>query len=75
MVIGAYKIPGPDEGPGPGARWTLMFEGASNALGHVLYPKNFPPIFLQDILIGFSNAQGCSRIDHTNSPPKQWNYN
>ena len=34
MVIGAYEIPGSDEGPEPGARWKLMFDGALNALGH-----------------------------------------
>ena len=34
MVIDDYTIPGPDEGPEPGARWTLMFDRASNALGH-----------------------------------------
>ncbi|XP_058765240.1 uncharacterized protein LOC131638694 [Vicia villosa] len=34
MVIRDYEIPGPDEGPEPGAIWTLMFDGASNAIGH-----------------------------------------
>lgn len=28
------NIPGPDEGPEPGSRWTPMFNGASNARGH-----------------------------------------
>ena len=28
MVIGDYEIPRLDEGPEPGARWTLMFDGA-----------------------------------------------
>ena len=46
MVIADYKIPGPDEGPEPGARWIPMFEGASNALGHgigavLTSPKNY----------------------------------
>ncbi|XP_058784382.1 uncharacterized protein LOC131659175 [Vicia villosa] len=46
MVIKDYEIPGPDEGPEPGARWTLMFDGASNALGHgvgvvLTSPENF----------------------------------
>ena len=34
IFIADYEIPGPDEGPEPGARWTLMFYGASNALRH-----------------------------------------
>ncbi|XP_058751481.1 uncharacterized protein LOC131624541 [Vicia villosa] len=34
MVVRDYETPGPDEGPEPGSIWTLMFDGASNALGH-----------------------------------------
>ena len=46
MAISDYEIPGPDEGPQPGAHWTLMFDGASNVLGHgiraiLTSPKNF----------------------------------
>ena len=46
MVIGDYEIPGPGEVPEPGARWTLMFNGDSNALEHSLgevlnSPKNY----------------------------------
>ena len=46
IVIGDYKIPGPDEGPEPGEHWTLMFDGALNALGYGIgdilsSPKNF----------------------------------
>ena len=37
--------------------------------GQLLYPKISPPI-IQYILLGFSIAQGCLRIDHANSPPK-----
>ncbi|XP_050909940.1 uncharacterized protein LOC127123802 [Lathyrus oleraceus] len=29
-----YDEPGPDEGPEPGSRWGLVFDGASNAYGH-----------------------------------------
>ncbi|XP_050890036.1 uncharacterized protein LOC127095376 [Lathyrus oleraceus] len=29
-----YNRPDPDEGPEPGSRWTLVFDGASNALGN-----------------------------------------
>ncbi|XP_058775307.1 uncharacterized protein LOC131649565 [Vicia villosa] len=34
MLVRDYEIPGPDEGPEPGLVWKLMFDGASNALGH-----------------------------------------
>ncbi|XP_050909952.1 uncharacterized protein LOC127123821 [Lathyrus oleraceus] len=34
MFIRDCNILGPDEGPEPGSRWTLMFHGASNAKGH-----------------------------------------
>ena len=45
IFMADYEIPGPDEGPEPGAYWTLMFDGASNALGHgvgavLTSPKN-----------------------------------
>ncbi|KAK2423436.1 hypothetical protein QL285_033889 [Trifolium repens] len=45
MVLN-YKEPiGDDEGPEPGARWKLAFDGASNALGHgigavLISPRN-----------------------------------
>ena len=46
IVISDYKIPGLREGPKSGARWILIFDGASNALGHdigafMTSPKNF----------------------------------
>ena len=46
MVIGDYEIPEPDEGPKPGARWTLTFDKALNAPGHGIgavlnSPKNY----------------------------------
>lgn len=28
MMIKYYKIPGPEEGPKPGSRWKLAFDGA-----------------------------------------------
>ncbi|XP_050876670.1 uncharacterized protein LOC127080393 [Lathyrus oleraceus] len=34
LFIRDYEIPGPDEGSGPGSRWKLVFDGASNAQGH-----------------------------------------
>ena len=34
MYIRDFNIPGPDKGPEPGSRWTLVFDGASNAMGN-----------------------------------------
>lgn len=33
ILIKEYEILGPDEGPEPGARWKLAFDGASNSMG------------------------------------------
>ncbi|XP_050920333.1 uncharacterized protein LOC127137971 [Lathyrus oleraceus] len=34
MVVKDCESPGPDEGPEPGSRWKLMFDGSSNYMGH-----------------------------------------
>ena len=34
MLVTDYEKPRPDEGPEPGSRWTMVFDGASNAHGH-----------------------------------------
>lgn len=34
MLVKDCEILGPEEGPEPGSRWMLMFDGASNAIGH-----------------------------------------
>ena len=34
MVVKDDEVIGDDEGPEPGARWMLTFDGASNAMGH-----------------------------------------
>ncbi|XP_058761630.1 uncharacterized protein LOC131635044 [Vicia villosa] len=34
MLVNDYEEPGLDEGPEPGSRWTMVFYGASNALGN-----------------------------------------
>lgn len=34
LLIRDYEISGPDEGPKPGSRWTLVFNGALNVQGH-----------------------------------------
>ena len=36
MLVTNYKEPRPDEGPEKGSRWTLVFDGASNALGNCI---------------------------------------
>ncbi|XP_050889754.1 uncharacterized protein LOC127095053 [Lathyrus oleraceus] len=46
MLIMDCNIPGPEEGPEPGSRWTLVFDGASNAHGNgvgvvITSPTNF----------------------------------
>ena len=34
MLVTDYEEPGPDEGPEEGSQWTIIFYGASNALGN-----------------------------------------
>src|ERR1044072_6708748 len=34
MYIRDCNIPGPDEGPEQGSKWSLVFDGASNAFGN-----------------------------------------
>ena len=34
MVVTDCEIPGPDEGPEEGSRWSMYFDGAPNALGN-----------------------------------------
>ena len=34
MLVTNYEEPGPDEGPELGSRWTMVFDGSSNALGN-----------------------------------------
>ena len=34
MLVTDCEEPGPDEGPEKGSRWTMVFYGASNALGN-----------------------------------------
>src|ERR1051325_83633 len=36
ILVTDYEEPGPDEGPKPGSQWTMVFDGASNALGNVI---------------------------------------
>ena len=38
MLVTNYEEPGPDEGPEPGFRWTMVFDGASNALDNDIGP-------------------------------------
>ena len=34
MLVTDYKEPGPNEGPKEGSRWSMYFDGSSNALGN-----------------------------------------
>src|SRR3954467_8295282 len=34
MLVTDYEQPRPEEGPEPGSRWTMVFDGASNVLGN-----------------------------------------
>ena len=34
MIVTDCEVPGPDEGPEEGSRWSMHFDGASNALGN-----------------------------------------
>ena len=34
MLVIDYEEPGPDEGPEEGSRWSMYFDGSSNALGN-----------------------------------------
>ncbi|XP_050896881.1 uncharacterized protein LOC127103684 [Lathyrus oleraceus] len=60
MVIKDCEIPGPDEGPEPGSRWKLAFDGSSNYSGHgvgaVLMNPNggFTP-FITRLCFDFTN--------------------
>ncbi|XP_050918473.1 uncharacterized protein LOC127135891 [Lathyrus oleraceus] len=50
IFIRDCNIPCPDEGPEPRVRWTLVFEGASNAKGHEIWaiitsPNGFHILF------------------------------
>ncbi|XP_050909123.1 uncharacterized protein LOC127122891 [Lathyrus oleraceus] len=54
-----FKRPNPDEGPEPGARWTLMFDGASNVVGNgvgvVITPTRFHIPFTARICFDCAN--------------------
>ncbi|MCI25308.1 NBS-containing resistance-like protein, partial [Trifolium medium] len=44
MVLNNEKVIGDDEGPEPGARWKLAFDGTSNAMGHRIGAVLISPI-------------------------------
>ncbi|XP_050896194.1 uncharacterized protein LOC127102920 [Lathyrus oleraceus] len=55
-----YNIPDPDEGLEPGSRWTLVFNGASNALGSgvgvvITSPTSFDISFTARICFNCTN--------------------
>lgn len=60
LFIKDYESPGPDEGLERGSRWTLMFDGASNAQGHeigaiITYPKGFHLPFIARLCFDYTN--------------------
>lgn len=60
MVIRDYEIPRPKEAPKPWAQWTLMFDGASNSLGHgteafFTSPKNYYKPFTARLCFDYTN--------------------
>ncbi|XP_050877818.1 uncharacterized protein LOC127081619 [Lathyrus oleraceus] len=60
MVVKDSEIPEPSEGPEPEEQWTLMFDGASNAIGHrigvvLMSPKNFHLPFTAKLCFTCSN--------------------
>lgn len=60
MFIRDCNIPVPNEGPEPGARWTLVFDGASNAKGHgigafITYPSGFHIPFISRLCFDCTN--------------------
>ncbi|XP_050895265.1 uncharacterized protein LOC127101878 [Lathyrus oleraceus] len=60
MFIRDLNIPGPEEGPEPGLRWTVMFDGASNAQGNgigaiITSPTGFHLPFTARLCFNFTN--------------------
>ena len=43
VYIRDCNLPDPDEGPEPGSRWMLVFDGASNAMGNSVGPISTSP--------------------------------
>lgn len=46
IMLRDYNIPGLEEGPEPGSRWTLVFDGASNAQGNGIGGSHHIPKWL-----------------------------
>lgn len=60
MLIRDCNIPGPEEGPEPGSRWTLVFDGASNTQGNkigavITSPTGFDLPFTTRLCFGWTN--------------------
>ena len=60
MLIRDCNIPGPEEGPKPGSRWTMVFDGASNAHGNgigavITSPTNFHLPFTARLCFEYTN--------------------
>ena len=60
MLITDCEKPGPYEGPDQGSQWTMVFDGASNALGNeigvvIISPKGFHTPFTTRLFFDYTN--------------------
>ena len=60
MLVTDCKEPGSDEGPEKGSRWTMVFDGASNALGNgigvvIISPTGFHTPFTAKLCVYCTN--------------------
>ena len=72
MLVTDCEEPGLEEGPEEGSRWSIYFDGASNALGNVIATVIISPegchtpftaidVFLRHSVDEFSNFNGILR--------------
>ena len=62
MLVTDCEEPGPDEGPEEGSRWSMYFDGASNALGNGI---GVVIIFLRTVILH-------SPPDYVSTAPTTW---
>ena len=60
MLVTDYEEPGPYKGPEPGSQWTIVFYGASNALGNgigvvIVSPKGYHKPFTARLCFDCTN--------------------
>ncbi|KAI5418097.1 hypothetical protein KIW84_042654 [Lathyrus oleraceus] len=83
MLIRDCNIPGPEEGPEPGSRWSMIFDGASNSHGNgvgavITSPTDFhPPPSPPDYVLNVQTIWPSTRLvsldtrDHKLIPYKE----